>query len=51
MTGIRFDHIAMAVQRISDAPATLVGVLGGELSSGGPATAYTWTAWKYANGG
>ena len=51
MTGIRFDHIAMAVERISDAPATLVGVLGGEPYSGGPSGAYTWTAWKYANGG
>src|SRR5690349_1307741 len=51
MTGIRFDHVAMAAHRIADAPEVLVGVLGGEACGGGPAAAYTWTAWQYANGG
>ena len=51
MTGIRFDHIAMAVHRITDAPPTLVGALGGTPYSGGPSGAYTWTAWQYGNGG
>jgi catechol 2,3-dioxygenase-like lactoylglutathione lyase family enzyme len=51
MTGVRFDHIAMAAHRIADAPGVLVGVLGGEPDAGGPSTAYTWAAWRYANGG
>ena len=51
MTEIRFDHIAMAAHRISDAPKVLVGALGGEPYTGGPSEAYTWTAWRYANGG
>jgi len=51
MTGIRFDHIAMAAPRMSDAPPVLVGVLGGVPYSGGPSAPYTWMAWRYANGG
>ena len=51
MTGIRFDHIAMAAQRVSDAPGVLVGVLGGRAYTGGPSGAYTWTTWRYANEG
>ncbi|HEU5197835.1 MAG TPA: VOC family protein [Methylomirabilota bacterium] len=51
MTGIRLDHIAIAVRRIADAPDVLVGMLGGVPYSGGPSAAYTWTAWRYANGG
>lgn len=51
MTGIRFDHIAMAAHRLVDAPDVLVGVLGGEVHTGGPSGAYTWTTWRYANGG
>ena len=51
MTGVRFDHIAIAAYRIADAPGVRVGVLGGEPLTGGPSAAYTWTAWRYANGG
>jgi catechol 2,3-dioxygenase-like lactoylglutathione lyase family enzyme len=40
----------MAVRRIGDAPGVLVGVLGGVAYTGGPAGAYTWSAWRYANG-
>ena len=51
MTGIRFDHIAMAAEKLGDAPPVLVGVLGGVPHAGGFSEAYTWCAWRYANGG
>jgi catechol 2,3-dioxygenase-like lactoylglutathione lyase family enzyme len=51
MTGIRFDHIAIAARRIADAPAVLAGRLGGHPAYGAPSEAYTWATWRYANGG
>ena len=52
MTGIEFDHIAMAVGRMADAPAVLVGTLGGTpTGEGGPSGAYTWAQWRFAGGG
>jgi methylmalonyl-CoA/ethylmalonyl-CoA epimerase len=50
MTGIRFDHIAMAAHALMDGPPVLVGVLGGVPHTGGPSGAYTWSTWRYANG-
>jgi catechol 2,3-dioxygenase-like lactoylglutathione lyase family enzyme len=52
MSEIGFDHIAIAVARMSDAPAVLVGALGGvPTGDGGPAGAYTWAQWRFAGGG
>jgi methylmalonyl-CoA/ethylmalonyl-CoA epimerase len=51
MTEIRFDHVAMAAWRLSDAPGVLSGVLGGIPQAGGPSGAYTWSTWTFANGG
>jgi len=51
MTGIRFDHIALAAHRLGDGPPVLVGVLGGVPHAGAPSGAYTWSTWRYANGG
>ena len=43
MSEIRFDHIAIAAHRMADAPAVLVGALGGTpTGDGGPSGAYTW---------
>jgi methylmalonyl-CoA/ethylmalonyl-CoA epimerase len=52
MSGIEFDHIAIAVRRLADAPAVLVGALGGApTGEGGPSGAYTWCQWRFAGGG
>jgi methylmalonyl-CoA/ethylmalonyl-CoA epimerase len=52
MTGIEFDHIAIAVARMAHAPAVLVGTLGGvPTGEGGPSGAYTWAQWRFAGGG
>ena len=43
MSGILFDHIAIATHRMAEAPAVLVGTLGGTpTGDGGPSGAYTW---------
>src|SRR5688572_28973624 len=52
MSGIELDHIAIAVARMADAPAVLVGALGGTpTGDGGPSGAYTWAHWRFAGGG
>jgi hypothetical protein len=52
MIRIEFDHIAIAVGRMADAPAVLVGTLGGApTGEGGPSGAYTWAQWRFAGGG
>ena len=52
MSRIHFDHIAIATHRMADAPAVLVGVLGGTpTGDGGPSGAYTWGHWRFAGGG
>ncbi len=48
---VAFDHIAMATHRIADAPAFLVGALGGQSGFGGPSGPYRWWHWDYAGGG
>jgi methylmalonyl-CoA/ethylmalonyl-CoA epimerase len=52
MSEIHFDHIAIAVARMADAQAVLVGALGGApTGDGGPSAAYTWAQWSFAGGG
>jgi len=49
--GTRFDHIAIGLQRIADAPATLVGALGGEPARGMRLPTFAWASWRFAGGG
>ena len=51
MAPIRFDHIAIAMARMADAPAVLVGELGGVPDSGGPSDAFRWGCWRFEGGG
>jgi methylmalonyl-CoA/ethylmalonyl-CoA epimerase len=52
MSGIQLDHIAIAAHRMADAPAVLVGALGGApTGDGGPSGPYTWGQWGFAGGG
>ena len=47
---IHFDHIAIAVHRLADAPAVLVGALGGIPAYGAPTRPYNFYQWRFANG-
>ena len=47
---IHFDHIAIAVHRLADAPAVLVGALGGAPAYGAPTGPYNFYQWRFANG-
>jgi methylmalonyl-CoA/ethylmalonyl-CoA epimerase len=53
MTGevMVFDHISIAMERLADAPAVLVGILGGTADSGAPSQVFRWGCWRYAGGG
>jgi methylmalonyl-CoA/ethylmalonyl-CoA epimerase len=51
MSKIQLDHIAVAVPRLADAPAVLVGVLGGAPEYGMPTGPYTFYQWRFAGGG
>jgi methylmalonyl-CoA/ethylmalonyl-CoA epimerase len=51
MTGVRFDHVAIALERMADAPAVLVGVLGGAPRIGGPNRDFSFGAWRFRDGG
>jgi glyoxalase/bleomycin resistance protein/dioxygenase superfamily protein len=46
---IRFDHIAIAAPRLADAPAVLVGKLGGAPAYGAPSGPYRFYQWRFAN--
>ena len=48
MPPILLDHIAIALPRIADAPAALVGVLGGLPDKSRPAGAFRWATWTFA---
>ncbi len=48
---LKFDHIALAVRRMSDAGAVLAGVLGGTPDYGNPSTFYTFGQWRFEGGG
>ena len=51
MPSILFDHIAIALPRIADAPPVLVAVLGGAPEHSRPSGAFRWASWTYAGGG
>lgn len=51
MRPIQFDHVAIAVPRLSDAQAVLVGELGGEPTFGAQAGAFRFWHWRYEGGG
>ncbi len=51
MRPVVFDHIAIAIPRMADAPAFLVGELGGTPDHGGPSGAYTFGQWRFTGGG
>ncbi len=42
MANILFDHIAIGMKRMADAPAVLAGVLGGDPSFGQSSEAFRW---------
>ncbi len=48
---IVFDHVAIALPRVADAPAVLVGALGGEPDSGAPSRVFNWGCWRFRGGG
>jgi catechol 2,3-dioxygenase-like lactoylglutathione lyase family enzyme len=48
---IAFDHIAIALERIADAPAVLVGALGGRADSSAPSREFNRACWRFAGGG
>lgn len=48
---IHFDHIAIALPRIADAPSALAGALGGVRDRGAPSGVYRWATWRFAGGG
>jgi methylmalonyl-CoA/ethylmalonyl-CoA epimerase len=52
-TGVatKFDHIAIAMERMADATDVLVGRLGGRPDSGGPGGGFRWAAWEFDGGG
>ena len=51
MSGILFDHIAIATRRIADAPPYLVGVLGGVPYFGMSADVFRFGQWEFDGGG
>ncbi len=48
---ILFDHIAIAMERMADAPAVLVGALGGVPDFGMPSGVYRFGQWVFEGGG
>ncbi len=46
-----FDHIAIATDRLADAPPFLVGELGGAPDSGGSGRGFRFACWRFAGGG
>jgi hypothetical protein len=48
---ISFDHVAVAVPRLADAPPFLVGELGGVPEFGAASEFYTFAQWRFAGGG
>jgi methylmalonyl-CoA/ethylmalonyl-CoA epimerase len=51
MSQILFDHIAMAIPRMADAPAVLAGVLGGVPADGASSPVFNWGVWRFEGGG
>jgi catechol 2,3-dioxygenase-like lactoylglutathione lyase family enzyme len=48
---VLFDHIAIAIPRMADAPAVLAGVLGGVPSDGASSPVFNWGVWRFEGGG
>jgi methylmalonyl-CoA/ethylmalonyl-CoA epimerase len=51
MSTIRLDHIAIALERLEDAPAVLVGRLGGIPAFGAVSKGFRFGQWRFAGGG
>jgi hypothetical protein len=51
VSGIQFDHIAIAARRIADAPPYLMGVLGGVPYFGMSADVFRFGQWEFEGGG
>jgi methylmalonyl-CoA/ethylmalonyl-CoA epimerase len=51
LTEIELDHVAIGMERISDAQYLLEGVLGGRPYEGGPAGDFASVQWEFAGGG
>jgi catechol 2,3-dioxygenase-like lactoylglutathione lyase family enzyme len=51
MSKILFDHIAIAVARMTDAPGVLVGALGGTPAYGAPSGDFNFGQWRFGGGG
>jgi methylmalonyl-CoA/ethylmalonyl-CoA epimerase len=51
MANVLFDHIAIAVRRMTDAPGVLVGALGGVPAYGAPSADFNFGQWRYDGGG
>jgi catechol 2,3-dioxygenase-like lactoylglutathione lyase family enzyme len=51
MPAMKFDHIAIGMERMADATRVLVGRLGGRPDSGGPGSGFRWAAWTFEGGG
>jgi methylmalonyl-CoA/ethylmalonyl-CoA epimerase len=51
VSGIRFDHIAIAAHRLADAPPYLMGVLGGVPFFGMSADVFRFGQWEFEGGG
>jgi catechol 2,3-dioxygenase-like lactoylglutathione lyase family enzyme len=48
---ITLDHIAIAMERLADAPGVLVGQLGGQPAYGSSSGTYNFGQWRFAGGG
>ena len=46
-----FDHVAIATDKIANAPGILVGELGGISGYGGPSGDFSWWHWDFEGGG
>jgi len=51
VSNVLFDHIAIGVPRMADAPAVLAGVLGGVPTDGASSRVFRWGVWRFAGGG
>jgi len=51
MSGIQFDHIAIAAERLADAPPYLMGALGGVPYFGMSADVFRFGQWEFEGGG
>ncbi len=50
LSGVRFDHVGLALRRPTDLWPVMAGVLGGRFVSGGTTPGYGWTRLRFANG-